>query len=83
MEPLGKSDHNQKHFDIKVKSESKNIKTYMKNFHKGIYKDMRKYLAKLDWNNVLMDKTAIECWNIVIFEIESIIDKFVHFEKNK
>ena len=38
---------------------------------------MRKYLAKLDWNNMLVNKTAIECWNILKYEIESIIDKFV------
>ena len=39
---------------------------------------MRKYLAKLDWNNMamLMNKTAIECWNILKYEIESIIDKW-------
>ena len=73
-EPLGNSDHNQIHFDLNVKSESKNKKTYMRNFHKDNYKDMRKYLAKLDWNNMLMNKTAIECWNILKYEIESIID---------
>ena len=60
FEPLGNSDHNQIHFDINVKSESKKMKTYKRNFHKGNYKDMRKYLAKLDWNNMLMNKTAIE-----------------------
>ena len=79
--PLGNSDHNQIHFDINVKSESKNKKTYRRNFHKGNYKDMRKYLAKLDWNNMLMNKTAIECWNILKYEIESIIDKFVPLKK--
>ena len=42
-EPLGNSDYNQKHFDINVKAESKNKKTYRRNFHK----DMRKYLTKL------------------------------------
>ena len=67
--------------NINVKSESKNKKTYKRNFHKGNYKDMRKYLAKLDWNNMLMNKTAIECWNILKYEIESIIDKFVPFQK--
>ena len=72
FEPLGNSDHNQIHFDINVKSE-RNKKTYKRNFHKGNYKDMRKYLAKLDWNNMLMNKTAIECWNILKYEIESII----------
>ena len=82
FEPLGNSDHNQIHFYINVKSESKNKKTYKRNFHKGNYKDMRKYLAKLDWNNMLMNKTAIECWNILKYEIESIIDKCVP-SKNK
>ena len=43
LEPLGNSDHNQIHFDINVKSESKNKKTYMKHFHKGNYRDMRKF----------------------------------------
>ena len=47
-EPLGNSDNNQMHFDINVKSESQNKKTYRRNFHKGNYKDMTKYLAKLD-----------------------------------
>ena len=83
LEPLGSSDHNQIHFDINVKSESKTKKTYKRNFHKGNYKDMRKYLAKLDWNNMLMNKTAIECWNILKYEIESIIDKFVPFQKQR
>ena len=34
-EPLGNSDHNQIHFDINVKSESKNAKMYRRNVHKG------------------------------------------------
>ena len=46
-EPLPKCGHNQMHFDINVKSESTN-KKYRRNFHKGKYKGMRKYLAKLD-----------------------------------
>ena len=42
---------------------------------------MRKYLAKLDWNNMLMNKTTIKCWNILKYEIESIIDKFIPLKK--
>ena len=60
-EPLGNSDHKQIHFDIKVKPESKNKTKYRRNFHKGKHKDVRKYLAKLDWNNMLRNKTATEC----------------------
>ena len=49
--------------------------------HFGNNKDLRKNLTKLDWNNMLMNKTAIECWNILKYEIESIIDKFVPLKK--
>ena len=80
-EPLGNTKYNPIHVDINVKSENKNQKTYMKNIHKGTYKEMRKYFAKLDWNNMLMNKTAIECWNIIKYEIESIINKFVPLKK--
>ena len=69
-EPLGCSDHNQIHFDIKVKGERNRKIRYMKTFHKGRYKDMREYLAKIDWNNTLKNKTATECWNILKSEID-------------
>ena len=32
---------------------------------------------------MLMNKTAIECWNILKYEIESIIDKFVPLKKKQ
>ena len=32
---------------------------------------------------MLRNKTAIECWNIIKYEIEGIIDKFVPLKKNK
>ena len=69
-EQLGNSDHNQIHSDIKVKSESKN-KKYRRNFHKGKYKNITKSSAKIDWNNMLRNKTATECWNILKYETES------------
>ncbi|WP_166376079.1 hypothetical protein, partial [Aeromicrobium phragmitis] len=80
-EPLGSNDHNQVHFTITVKSEGNNKKRYRRNFHKGRYKDMRKYLAKIDWDNTLKNKTAIECWNILKGEIECIIDKCIPLKK--
>ena len=64
-EPLGCSDHNQIYFIIKVKGEWNRKIRYRKNYHKGRYKDMRKYLAKIDWNNTLENKTATECWYIL------------------
>ena len=30
---------------------------------------------------MLMNKTTIECWNILRYEMESIIDQFVPFKK--
>ena len=76
-EPLGCSDHNQIHFINKVKGERNRKIRYRKNFHKGRYKDMREYLAKIDWNNTLKNKTATECWNILKSEIDCVADKFV------
>ena len=75
-QPLRNRDHHQIQFDIKVKLETTN-KTYRKKVHKGIYKDMRKYLEKLDWNSMLRNKTSIECWNIIKCVAESIIYQFV------
>ena len=57
-EPLGCSDHNQIYFIIKVKGEQNRKIRYRNNFHKGIYKDMRKHLANIDWNNTLENKTS-------------------------
>ena len=80
-EPLGCSDHNQIYFIIKVKGERNRKIGYRNNFHKGRYKDMREYLAKIDWNNTLKNKTASECWNIIKSEIECVVDKFVPLKK--
>ena len=55
----------------------------MNNFHKRKYKDMRKYLAKIDWNNRLESKTATECWNVLKSEIGCIVDKFVPLKKTR
>ena len=42
---------------------------------------MREYLAKIDWNNTLKNKTATECWNILKSEIHCVVDKFVALKK--
>ena len=80
-EPLVCSDHNQIYFIIKVKGEWNRKIRYRKKFHKGIYKEMRKYLAKIDWNNTLENKTATECWNILNSEIDCIVEKIVPLKK--
>ena len=37
---------------------------------------MRTYLANIDWNNLLKNKTATECWSCLKYEIEGIIENF-------
>ena len=32
---------------------------------KGNYKEIRKSLAHIDWNDNMKNKTATECWNIL------------------
>ena len=38
---------------------------------------MKEYLAKIDWNNILKNKTATECWNILKSEIDCVVDNCV------
>ena len=76
-EPLGSSDHNQIYFNIKVKTGNTYKKQWRRNFNKGKYKEMRTYLAIIDWNNLLKNKTATECWTCLKYEIEGITAKCV------
>jgi len=80
-EPLGCSDHNQVLFTINVKSERNSKIHYRRNFHKGQYKDMRNYLAKIDWDNTLENKSVTDCWHILKTELEYIIDTFIPLKK--
>ena len=80
-ELLGCSDHNHTYFIIKVKGERNRKLRYRKKFHKGRYKDIRRYLPKIDWNNTLENKTATECWNILMSEIDCIVKKICPLEK--
>ena len=50
-EPLGSSDHNQMHFNINVKSDKTKVKQCRRDFRKGNYKDIRKRLTRIDWND--------------------------------
>ena len=77
QEPLGSSDHNQLHFNIKIKSDKTKVKQCRRDFRKGNYKEIMKRLAHIDWNDKLKNKTATECWNILRGELDSAIDSFV------
>ena len=42
---------------------------------------MRTYLANIDWNNLLKNKTATECWICLKYETEGIIEKLFQLRK--
>ena len=78
---MGSSDHNQLHFNIKIKSDKTKVKQCRRDFRKGNYKEIRKRLAHIDWNDKMKNKTATECWNILRGELDSAIDSFVPMKK--
>ena len=80
-EPLGSSDHNQMHFNINIKSDRTKVKQCRRDFGKGNYKEIRKSLACIDWNDKMKNKTATECWNILRGELDSAIDSYVPMKK--
>ena len=50
QEPLGSSDNSQLHFNINIKSEKTKVKHCRRDFKKGNYKEIRKHLPHIDWN---------------------------------
>ena len=81
QEPLGSSDHNQLHFNINIKSDKTKVKPCRRDFRKGNYKEIRKSLALVDWDDKMKNKTATECWNILRGELDSAIDSHVPMKK--
>ena len=79
QEPLGSSDHNQLHFNIKIKSDKTKVKQCRRDFTKGNYKEIRNSLAHIDWDDKMKNKTARECWNILRSEPDS--DRYVPMKK--
>ena len=82
QEPLGSSDHNQLHFNINIKSDKK-VKQCRRDFRKGNYKEIRKSLALIDWNDKMKNKMTTECWNILRGELDSAIDSYVPMKKQR
>ena len=64
QEPLGSSDDNQLHFNIKIKSDKTKVSLCKRNFRKGKYKEIRTILAHIDWNDKMKNNTGAESWNI-------------------
>ena len=80
QEPLGSSENNQLHFNIK-KSDKTKVKQCRMDFRRGNYKEMRKSLAHIDWNDKMKNKMVTECWNILRGELDSAIDSYVPMKK--
>ena len=80
-EPLGSIDHNLIHLNIKVKIGNTYKKQWRRNFNTVKYKEIRTYLANIDWNNLLKNKTATECWICLKCEIKGITGRFVPLRK--
>ena len=80
---MDSSDHNQLHFNIKIKSDKTKLKKCRRdfNFRKGKYKEIRKSLPRTYRNDKMKNKTATECWNILRSELDSAIDIYVPMEK--
>ena len=76
-EPLGSSDHDQMHFNINVKSDKTKVKQCRRDFRKGNYKEIRKRLTLIYWNEKMKNKAATECWNIVRGGLDNAIDSYV------
>ena len=81
QEPLGSSDHNQLHFNIKIKSDKTKVKQCRRDFRKCNYKEIKNSLEHIDWNDKMKNKTATECWNILRSELDSAIDVYVPLKK--
>ena len=77
QEPLGSRDHNQLHFNIKIKSDKTKVKQCRRDFRKGNYKEIRKSLVHIDGNDKMKNKTATECWTILRSELDSAIDRYM------
>ena len=81
QEPLGSSDRKQLHVNINVKSDKTKVKQCTRDFRKGNYKEIRKSLTLIDWNDKMKNKTATECWNILRGELDNAIDSYVPMKK--
>ena len=69
------------HFNINIKSERTKVKQCRRDFGKGNYKEIRKSLAHIDWNDQMKNETATECWNILRGELDGAIDSYVPMRK--
>ena len=61
------------HFNIHIKSDKTKVKQCRRDFGKGNYKEIRKSLAHIDWDEKMKNKTATEYWDILRGELDTAI----------
>ena len=54
---------------------------FRRDFRKGNYREIRKNLAHIDWDEKMKNKTATECWDILRGELDTAIDSYVPMKK--
>ena len=45
--------------------------------------EIRKCLAHVDWNDKIKHNKATESWNILKSELVSVINRYIHLNKNE
>ena len=83
QEPLGSSNHKQRHFSINIKSDKTKGKQCRRDFRRVNYEEIRKSLARIDGNDKMNNKTATEFWNILRGELDNDIDSYVPMKKQE
>ena len=64
-----------------LKSDKTKVKQCRRDFRKGNYREIRKNLAHIDWDEKMKNKTATECWDILRGELDTAIDSYVPIKK--
>ena len=57
------------------------VKQCRRDFRKGSYREIRKNLAHIDWDEKMKNKTPTECWDILRGELDTAIDTYVPMKK--
>ena len=83
VEPLGKSDHSQIQFNLRVKTVNKGTKQKRRDFQKGDYDGMRQYAHNKKWKLLLKNKKPEQCWGILKQEFDYMITTFVPFKRHR
>ena len=80
---LGKSDHCVIITEVRIPKKSEKNRKKILNWKKADYHQIKEYLAKVDWNEVLTRQSVNEAWEAFKNEIKIATAKFVPFSTIK